>query len=384
MTVFGDLEISTLTELPAGRAPIQTNVVPLADAARAGSTGSGSGSARRSTRATRPTSSARGSPATSSSRARPTSSTSTRTATAAGRRRRRWPPSRSSLAELAEGPLAGLRVGDAARPDAAGRQGPHDAGLRRRRDRRARLHHRHRGRRRRRQRHRDGDPRRRPVRRLPAPPAPRPGRPGRPPRAVPAGQPRRGRQPGAERLDAVAATTDGFELSRIDLEQRREGDVLGAQQSGLPLQPAEALRCCATRTTIVARPRGRRRRSSPPTPTLGRSPAARRGGGRLEQSGSLSSWRSHDAPTWRSRMTRIIGGTAGGRRLTDPAGRAHPADQRPGARGAVLGASRPGAARWPGSASSTCTPAPARSASRRWSRGAGVVTLSSPTGAPPR
>jgi ATP-dependent DNA helicase RecG len=34
------------------------------------------------------------------------------------------------------------------------------------------------------------------------------------------------------RLDAVAATTDGFELSRIDLEQRREGDVLGASQSG--------------------------------------------------------------------------------------------------------------------------------------------------------
>ena len=31
MTVFGDLEISTLTELPAGRAPIQTNVVPLAE-----------------------------------------------------------------------------------------------------------------------------------------------------------------------------------------------------------------------------------------------------------------------------------------------------------------------------------------------------------------
>ncbi len=31
MTVFGDLEISTLAELPAGRAPIQTNVVPLAE-----------------------------------------------------------------------------------------------------------------------------------------------------------------------------------------------------------------------------------------------------------------------------------------------------------------------------------------------------------------
>jgi ATP-dependent DNA helicase RecG len=38
--------------------------------------------------------------------------------------------------------------------------------------------------------------------------------------------------PARDRLDAVASTTDGFELSRIDLEQRREGDVLGASQSG--------------------------------------------------------------------------------------------------------------------------------------------------------
>ena len=38
--------------------------------------------------------------------------------------------------------------------------------------------------------------------------------------------------PARARLDAVAATLDGFELSRIDLEQRREGDVLGARQSG--------------------------------------------------------------------------------------------------------------------------------------------------------
>lgn len=34
------------------------------------------------------------------------------------------------------------------------------------------------------------------------------------------------------RLEAVAAILDGFELSRLDLEQRREGDVLGAAQSG--------------------------------------------------------------------------------------------------------------------------------------------------------
>jgi ATP-dependent DNA helicase RecG len=38
--------------------------------------------------------------------------------------------------------------------------------------------------------------------------------------------------PARERLDAVAATTDGFRLAEIDLEQRREGDVLGATQSG--------------------------------------------------------------------------------------------------------------------------------------------------------
>lgn len=43
---------------------------------------------------------------------------------------------------------------------------------------------------------------------------------------APAGSPAR------ERLDAVAATTDGFELAALDLEIRREGDVLGASQSG--------------------------------------------------------------------------------------------------------------------------------------------------------
>jgi len=44
--------------------------------------------------------------------------------------------------------------------------------------------------------------------------------------AVPEGGPARAR------LDAVASTTDGFALSRIDLEQRREGDVLGTAQAG--------------------------------------------------------------------------------------------------------------------------------------------------------
>jgi len=38
--------------------------------------------------------------------------------------------------------------------------------------------------------------------------------------------------PARERLDAVASTADGFRLSRLDLEQRKEGDVLGAAQAG--------------------------------------------------------------------------------------------------------------------------------------------------------
>ena len=43
---------------------------------------------------------------------------------------------------------------------------------------------------------------------------------------VGAGAPARGR------LDDVAATTDGFEVSRLDVALRREGDVLGALQAG--------------------------------------------------------------------------------------------------------------------------------------------------------
>jgi ATP-dependent DNA helicase RecG len=38
--------------------------------------------------------------------------------------------------------------------------------------------------------------------------------------------------PARQRLDGVAATLDGVVLARLDLEQRREGDVLGSVQSG--------------------------------------------------------------------------------------------------------------------------------------------------------
>ena len=60
--------------------------------------------------------------------------------------------------------------------------------------------------------------------RLPAPLAPGSrGAPPPPPEPV---------QRAIERLQAVAGTTDGFELSRLDLQNRREGDILGARQSG--------------------------------------------------------------------------------------------------------------------------------------------------------
>jgi ATP-dependent DNA helicase RecG len=57
--------------------------------------------------------------------------------------------------------------------------------------------------------------------------------------------------PARERLDAVAATTDGFELSRLDLDQRREGDVLGASQSGFR-SSLTMLRVLRDEETIVA------------------------------------------------------------------------------------------------------------------------------------
>ena len=48
----------------------------------------------------------------------------------------------------------------------------------------------------------------------------------------------------------MAATTDGFELRRVDLEQRREGDVLGASQSGFRSEPV-SLRVLRDEKTIV-------------------------------------------------------------------------------------------------------------------------------------
>ncbi|HET7193688.1 MAG TPA: ATP-dependent DNA helicase RecG, partial [Nocardioides sp.] len=57
--------------------------------------------------------------------------------------------------------------------------------------------------------------------------------------------------PARDRLEAVAASTDGFELSRIDLDQRREGDVLGKSQSGFR-SSLQNLRVLRDEKTIVS------------------------------------------------------------------------------------------------------------------------------------
>ncbi|MEU0044345.1 ATP-dependent DNA helicase RecG [Streptomyces werraensis] len=76
-----------------------------------------------------------------------------------------------------------------------------------------------------------------------------------------------------QRLNAVASTLDGFELSRIDLEQRREGDVLGQAQSGT----RSSLRMLAVidDEEVIAEARAEANRIVAADPDLERLPALR-------------------------------------------------------------------------------------------------------------
>ena len=244
MTVYGDLETSTLTELPAGRSAIATHVVPAADkphflerawARVKEEVGRGRQAYVVCPRiGDGPEADEDGYPdedeyasaeptAVDLSGGVPRSSPRRPAPAAVGARRGR---------DAGRGPAGRAAAGHPARPAAPGGEGPGHARVLRGRDRRPGRDHRDRGRRRRPERHRDGHHGRRAVRRVPAAPAARPGRPRPAPglcllvtEAPPA-------SPSRERLDAVAATLDGFQLSRLDLEQRREGDVLGAAQAG--------------------------------------------------------------------------------------------------------------------------------------------------------
>ena len=276
MTVFGDLEISTLHRAARrpGADPDQRRTARGAAALARPGLAAGPRGGRQGPPGVRRV------PADQRRRAR------------AGRARRRrgrrggqrrapkpaLPAVEELVAELAEGPLTGLRVGDAARPDAARREGPTMRAFAAGDGRRAGLHHGDRGRRRRPQRHHDGAARRRPVRRLPAPPAPRPGRPRRPPRAVPAGQPRRARNPrpasGSTPWPPPPTASSSPGRPRAAPRGRRARQLAVR----LPVQPAEPPGA-ARREDDRRRPRGGAgaadRRSRPRRP-----PATRRGGGR--------------------------------------------------------------------------------------------------------
>ena len=267
MTVFGDLETSVLDELPAGRAPIQTTVVPLAEqphwVERVWQRVREEVAAGHQAYVVCPRISGDVSEQGESDQLdldeddNPVPSKAVLTAVT------------ELVEELAAGPLSGAAGRPAPRPDGPRRQGPHDARLRRRRGRRPGLDDRGRGRRRRRQRHHDGADGRRPVRGLPAPPAAGPGRPGRPAGPVPAGQPRRGRLPGPG-----AARRRGGHHRRLRAEPCRpraapRGRRPRALPERVPVQPAD--------TPGAARREDDRRRARGGGGAAGGRSAARRG-----------------------------------------------------------------------------------------------------------
>ena len=190
---------------------------------------------------------------------------------------------------LARGRAARLRGRRPPRPDALGREGGGDGGLRRRRDRRAGRDDGDRGRDRRRQRDRDGDRGRRALRRLPAAPAARPGRPRRARVPLPALR-RRGRASwrggGCRRWPSER---DGFKLAEVDLGLRGEGEILGTRQHGLPRfavaeLPEDTPLLIAARDEVLAllrrhgsprRPRRSARCSTPPAAASAPAPPTR-------------------------------------------------------------------------------------------------------------
>ena len=85
-----------------------------------------------------------------------------------------------------------------------------------------------------------------------------------------------------QRLLAVAGTRDGFELSRIDLEQRREGNVLGVEQSGA--RSGLKLLSVLRDEDVIERARAAATAHLRSDPELATSPALARATLRLEES----------------------------------------------------------------------------------------------------
>ncbi len=98
--------------------------------------------------------------------------------------------------------------------------------------------------------------------------------------------------PGRDRLEAVAATSDGFELSEIDLQLRREGTILAGQQHGR--SDLKLLSLARDRDLIrsareqAERDRRSRSRTGRAPAARGRDPAADRNSGRRVHREGLS------------------------------------------------------------------------------------------------
>ena len=122
-----------------------------------------------------------------------------------------------------------------------------------------------------------------------------------------------------DRLEAMVATSDGFEIAERDLEIRGEGQLLGARQSGL-----SDLRFTKLRQDRILLERARDARDRARGSLARRAPPC-----------SSTPWtRCSMRPTTSASREDHLRRAARGAHL-GPAGRAHPADERPRARGGV-------------------------------------------------
>ena len=138
------------------------------------------------------------------------------------------------------------------------------------------------------------------------------------------------------RMEAMAASTDGFQLAERDLEIRGAGEVFGERQSGftdlkLGRLPRDEPIVVEARAVGRAHPRRRSRpRRAPAAARGGRGPARRRRRVPVQElTESIGDGATRRGATGR---LRVVAGAAGGLPLESLPGRGHPADHRPGAR----------------------------------------------------
>ena len=186
-----------------------------------------------------------------------------------------------------------------------------------------------------------------------------------------------------QRLDAVAATRDGFALAEIDLEQRREGDVLGASQSGVR-SSLQLLRVLDD-ADLIGQARDLAERCIAADPELSRPGPGRH----RDRDGDRGRRGVAGAHMTCDRMSRIIAGSAAaaGSAMPPGAGTRPTTDRVREALFSALAAwagtavRRP-RRRWPDCPSATCTPARAPSVWRRPAAGGPGAAGGAATGGP--